>query len=80
MTFESPRRSSKCLFLLIEKAAAIIRFLSLQSTHKDSILYYKAVLIMINSPNFTDVILNVVKCHCNFPDLVITNRSSLLLV
>ena len=80
MTFESPQYTHKCLFLLIEKATAMICFLSLQLTHKDNILYYKAVKIMINPPNFVEVILNVIKRHRNLLDLVTTNRISLLLV
>ena len=72
--------SKDCLFLLIEKAVAMVCFLSPQSTHKDSILHYKTVMIKINAFNIAKVILDVVKRYRNFSDLVATNRGSLLLV
>ena len=57
--FESLRHSTKCLFPLIGKAAATIHILSLQSTHEDSILYYKAIKVMINAPGFAKVNVNI---------------------
>ena len=72
VTFESPRRSTKCLFPLIRKAAAMVRFSSPRSTHKDSILHYKAVKVTINTPDFAEVIFD----H-GFLDSVVTNSGSL---
>ena len=72
--------SKDCLFLLIEKAAAIVCFSLPQSTYKDSILHYKAVKIKINAFNIAKVILNIVKRYCDFPDSVAINKGSLLLV
>ena len=46
----------------------MVHFLSLQLTHKDSILHYKAVKVTINTPNFEEVILDVVVCRHNLPD------------
>ena len=48
------------LFLSIRKAAAMVRFLSPQSTYKKNILHYKAVQVMTNTPKFTEVILDVI--------------------
>ena len=49
-----------------------MRFLSLQLTHKDSILHHKAVKVTIITPNFAEVIFNY-----SFPDLVVTNSIAL---
>ena len=46
----------------------MVRFSPLQSTHKDSILYYKAVKVTIDVPEFVDVILDIVVCRQNLPN------------
>ena len=46
----------------------MVCFSSLQLTHKDSILYYKTVKVTINTPNFAEVIFDVVVCCHNLPD------------
>ena len=49
----------------------MVYFLLLQLTHKDSILYYKAVKIMINIHKFIKVMSNVIVCYYNLLDLAI---------
>ena len=71
MTFDLLWWSTKCLFLPIRKATAMVRFSSPQLTHKNSILYYKAVKVTINIPNFAEVNLNVVVCCHNLLDLLL---------
>ena len=63
--------SQNCLFLPIEKATVMICFSSPQLTHKNSILHYKAVKVMINASNFAEVIVDVIVCL-----QVITNSSA----
>ena len=48
----------------------------MQSIHKDNILYYKTVKIIINASGFTKVILNIVVCHHGFLGPVITNNKT----
>ena len=43
----------------IRKIAAMVCFSLLQSTHEESIIYYKAVKITINTPKLAEVILDV---------------------
>lgn len=80
MILESLEYSNKYLFLLIKKVVIIIYFLSLQSTYKNSILYYKAIKIIINLRNFVKVIFNIIKHYCNFLGLVAINKKNLLFV
>ena len=63
--------SQNCLFPPIGKVTTM-RFLSMQSTHKNSILHYKAVKVTINIPNFAKVIVNVIVCL-----QVVTNSGAL---
>ena len=74
--FELLPCSIEYLFLPIEKAAATIHILSLQSTYKNSILHFKAVKVMIDIPGFAEVILNIIVCYHCFPGMVITNSGS----
>ena len=60
VTIESPQRSTKCLFLPTEKAAAMVSFSSTRSTHKDSILQFKAVKVTIDTSSFAEAIVNVI--------------------
>ena len=50
----------------------MICFLLPQSTHKNSILYHKAVKVMINASNFAKIIVNVIVCLS-----VVTNSGAL---
>lgn len=77
MTFESPQRSIKCLFLQMEKIIAMVCFLSPQLMYKKSILYYKVVMIIINAFDVTEVVLNIVICHHSFPSLIVMNSNAL---
>ena len=77
VTVQSLQRSTKCLFPPIRQAAAMVRFSSPRSTHKDSILHYKAVKIMIDAPGFAEVILDVVVRHHSLLGPVVTNSSTL---
>ena len=54
--------SQNCLFLLIEKATAMVCFSSLRLTREDSILHHKAVKVTINALDFAEVIINVIVC------------------
>ena len=76
VTFESLQHSTKCLFLLIRKAAATIHISSLRSTHKDSILYYKSVKVTINTPSFAKVILDVVVCYHYLLGMVVSDSGA----
>lgn len=49
--------------------------LSPQSTHKDNILYYKVIMVTINTPNFAKVISDIVVCHYDLSDLVIAIKT-----
>lgn len=71
VTFESLQRSTECLFPPIKKTVAMVCFLSLQSTHKDSILHYKPVTAIIKAFNFAEVLLDIVVYCQNLPDLLL---------
>ena len=43
------------------------------------IIYYKSAKITINAPSFADVIIDIVMRHHNFPNLIVTNRKSILI-
>lgn len=58
------------MFPLIEKIIIIVYYLSLQLTHKDSLLHYKIVKVIIHISNFINVIFDN-----DFLDLIIINSS-----
>lgn len=70
MTFELLQFSIKSIFLIIKKIVAMICFLSLSSSHKNNILYYKAVKVIINISNIGKIIFEY-----SFLNLIITNNS-----
>ena len=65
--------SRDCLFLPIEKAAAIIYILLLMIDLQG---WYKSVKVTIDTPGFAKVIFDVVVCHHCFPGSVVTDRGA----
>lgn len=62
-----------CLFLLIEKAAAMI-YISLSIIDLQG--WYKSVKITINTPGFAKVIFDIIIYYHCFSSLVVTNKGT----
>ena len=55
----------------------MVCFSSPQSTHKDSILHYKAVKVTIDVSDFVEAILDIVVRHHSLPGSIVTDSGSL---
>ena len=77
ITFKSSWCSTKCLFSPIKKVVAII-YILLLLIHSQRL--YKLVKVIINTPIFAKIILNIVICHHDFSGSVIADSNSFFLL